>query len=767
MSATAAAFSCHPVVAALLGTSVLPARAEPFERVSSVIGVREALAARGNPKTVLILVPEGTSTTARYVLAGMLAANFAYENGAGYLPPAECLPFLKTQVLLISPAVAECIEYLDNLRLTGTTPLTSLWDVVPLARETPKASVKKRVFVANPGWAVSRIADRRYAAVIIDATHPRTLAPLRDLIVRSRAQSPLCVVVCPVLPANMLAELRVPDEPDVWVWDPQARMNALSAVTSAKQSTALPPLHSLLVCQEDTEADQLLGAAYTQLVSAMRLAAAQPYPGMQLAWSVLNRLRALTVPLNAYEQAAARSWSGGLSSRMRMLGDVQGHGMAAWDATWPRIRDALETAYAGFVRREHTAKFWALAERLQELLRTRDAAYRVVAPSDVESDLIASALQDVVDDVPDAIEAGRLEIVTYSDEARRVAEGQPMHSLLLGSRPSKYRYLGVYPSHPHEEIVYPFEATLSHTAISRQYEAVAKLQAESRVEMLERLGLGMMVEIAGDPTSPPRIEANRADGRAVTISKSSEVGGHLDLDTVVPAEDDVRSGSWSDRDGVPRSGESVEVTFVNGMAARYPVEALIDVYYAETDSITRLPVIELAPSHRVIRFVDSQYDNLFQRTTEAIERRLPTHSRASLALWHSAKAALARSCATKQDLFNRLQSDGLESSYATFCTWFREDGDTIAPQQESDFLVVAKTTGAFKSGKQLRDTFKCIQTVRGRHRSAGRQLRALLRAMISRDGYDEALANVRKVDPDLADVFAAVDVIEVHSVRRI
>jgi hypothetical protein len=60
-----------------------------------------------------------------------------------------------------------------------------------------------------------------------------------------------------------------------------------------------------------------------------------------------------------------------------------------------------------------------------------------------------------------------------------------------------------------------------------------------------------------------------------------------------------------------------------------------------------------------------------------------------------------------------------------------------------------------------------VQQVRGRNRAAGRKLKAVLRALQAEAGYEDALDSVRRVDPDLADVYAAVDVVEVVSVRQI
>jgi hypothetical protein len=757
--------SYNRVGLALLGTSVLPAKSEPYERVSAAMAVRAAISALRNPATLLFLVPEGTSSTARYILSGLLAGNYAHQHGVGFLPTEECQAFLTTQILFVTPAVSECVTDLQDVRLAGSTSLTDLWAIVPLAKQPPRASNKLRIFVANPGWATARIRDRKYSAVIIDATHPRTLHQLPHLASLAREQSSFCVIVAPVLMPKLIAELNA-NTPDVWIWDPLAQTNARTAVSGQQHPSSPGPNHTFYICSEDLEGDRLLADAHHEIGAASKLANGKGYPGLPLVWSILNRLRTLTVPLAAFEEAAKGTYGGGLASRMRMLDAVAGHGIAAWDATWPRVRTALDAAFSAFVKRAETAKFWVLAERLDKLLRSSHDPIRVVAPSKVEVELLTELLQEIVDAVSESLTDGRLEITTYRDEALRVADGQPAHALLLGARPLAYRHLNVYPSYPQEEVLYPFEVPLERASLERQYAAAEALQGDNRATLLERLHFSALAEIAGPHSPAPRRETVRADGQAVTIARTPNVDTELDLDWYAAGDDALRAYVTGENETVPRSGEAIDVTFAGGMFVRYPVEQTVDVYYQETDFIERVPAANLRPGMRMIRFVDGRYDSLFERTKEAINSKLPLRERMAIELWEISKRNLVRSHTRMQDLYEALCALGITSSYAACRVWFKEDEDTIAPQTFEDFIVIAKATKAFKTDKQIGDVFRCIQKVRGRNRSVGRQLHALLRAVVSRDGYEEALENVRKIDPNLADVFAAVDVAEIESVQR-
>ena len=65
----------------------------------------------------------------------------------------------------------------------------------------------------------------------------------------------------------------------------------------------------------------------------------------------------------------------------------------------------------------------------------------------------------------------------------------------------------------------------------------------------------------------------------------------------------------------------------------------------------------------------------------------------------------------------------------------------------------------------LKTTFEAVLCIRSRNRVAGKSLRKFLRAVVSGDGYDDALESARKLDTALGDVLAAVEVLEVQSVR--
>lgn len=751
-----------------MGSEVLPRTAAPFERLSAAMAVRYAVTTRQEGRCLLFLVPDATQTTARHITTGLLIGNYAHERGHGRLPPDEARPLLKGNVLLVTPAVSECKAELEHVSFAGTTPLRSLWDILSLARHTAPSTGTHRVFVANPGWVERRLLTRRFSAVIIDASHPRTLSHLEELIQLAREISPLCIAVAPVISHGIISHLSNAGQLDVWLWDPVTRANAEHVIHGGKAVLAPASPHTLWACAEDPGANAVLSECHQILLNTTRSAGTRQYPGLSLTWSIFNRLRALTMPLARVEQASAKTWAGGLADRVKMLAQINGHGDAVWDTTWPDLRVAVETAFQSFLTRLETAKFWTLAIRLESLLRAKDERYRIVVPSVVEVGLLSNGLQEVVNGYSCATEDGRVEIVTFQEDARRVAEGDTAYTILTGIRPTRHRYLNVFPTRPIEEFLYPFEVDLEEATLLRQRQAVESLQGTTRLSLLEELGLASLCRDVAVTPAKPRVEVKQADGKEVIRVKRSSSATDLNLDVLALIESSAPTGAYSsDRETTGKHENAIKVLFSNGTHQLYGLDEYVDLYFHETDQIQRHKVRHLAPGMRVIWFVDGRYDSLFRRTAEAIEKRWATKDRIALGLWDSAKELLIRKHSNKHELYHELCAKGLTSTYSTFCTWIRDEDETIAPQRFAEFATLARATGAFRTEKLLSDTFRCIQQVRGRNRRVGRNLKALLRALQSQTGYEEALESIRQIDPDLADVYAAVDVLEVLEVRHL
>lgn len=761
--------SLQKVTGALLSKPLLPSGALGFEKVSGAIAVRTALRTRTAEQTLLFVVPEPTATIARYITAALLIGNHAHSNGRGELPLEEVGPLFRGDVLLVTAAVSECKGELEELPLGAHQRLKDIWEVVPFSKYTQPRAEKPRIFLANPGWMLTDIAKRQFGSVIIDASHPRTYAKLPELFRVAAECSALRLIVAPPMTEATFRQCGYPDRALLWMWDPQAITDAQAVVGRKGKKPRELGERFVWVCDSDPETAEALAQLHQQLAAALSAAAGKPYPGLLLCWSIYDRLRQLTVPLAQLEQAASDTWAGSLRGRMEALNDVDGHGGVAWETTWPGLVDAVKTAYLTLLKREETAKFWAIASKVETFISSKNDRLRIVVGSREEVELFLPLLSQVVDGVEQATASGRLEVVTGALEARLVAEGQPADTILPGPRSNRRRHLDVFPSKRVDAFVYPHEVQIERTAQARWYAAWLKATTdEMRAHLLAPLGLtSSSAADAQTRAAYPQMTIQTAGGRAVKLAQAAETSEGLDIDSLVGASDNSLNEepfTWRDATASLDNGDVVELTFASGDIEHYPASQNIDVFFSESEIVQRYPAVALQRGWKIISFVDGRYDGLFKRLTEVVASRLPPRERIALELWQSAKDGMFGRYQNKTTLYDQLRMQGLKSSYEAFLDWFREDGN-LAPQKLQDFEVLAKESARYSSPALITATFEAVRHARGRNRVCGRQLKQFLRAVVSGDGYTEALESARKLDTALADVLAAVEVLEVEKVR--
>jgi len=766
----------QPITQAFLHRAILPAWGKGFEKVSAAIAVRLALLAHAKPQTLFLLVPEASDMTARYIAAALLVGDFAHKNGAVHLIPPEVGPLIDGDLLLVTQSVSPSKTALEEIKLGSQYPLGELWEVAALTRYFSTRNTKPRVYLANPGWAVENLPKRPFGAVVIDATHPRTLAQLKTILAGPVSKSPVRIVVLPPVDKAFLRACGYPTSVSAWLWDPQAKQDADAIAGNGSQGNHEPTTRTMWVCGEDEEGAAALGAVHQSLTDMLHKAGGLPIPGLMHAWGIYHRLRQLTVPLVQLEQANSQTWGGNLKRRVAALAMVEGHGNPVWETTWPGLKSEIERAYEVFLQREEPAKFWVLASRVEEWLRNPvKNDYRIVVSSQQEPGLLWRMLEDVVDGAKDARAEGLIVITTASEEAKLIASAQFAHTLLSGARSAKTRYLDVYPHDDIEELAYPFEARMEQTVLEGLYEFAAALEDDrGRGAFLEPLGLKANALAPPCRKSPaPRLECFVGEGRGIRLITEAAVSGGIDIDRLAdPGDtqsDEQYRYAFDGGPAAPHSDRIVEVDYVQGIRARYPDSHRVDVFFSATDQLQREQVKDLQPGWQVVSFVDDRYESLFNRLTEAVDLRLPQRDQMALVLWGEAKsAAVARFMGDKGALFQELKSKGLSSDYATALSWLREgDEDVLAPQQLEDFLVLANVSGCYPDESLMVRTYRCIQQHRGRQRQAGKALRALLRAILTGDGYEEALEGARKFDAAVGDVLSAVELLEVRSVRPI
>ncbi len=766
--------STQPVTDALLHRLVLPNNALAFEKVSGVIAVRTALRTRVADQTLLFVVPEATAATARHITAALLIGDHAHSHAAqdGRVPAAEARPLLKGDVLLVTQAVSESKATLDDLPIGRSQRLSDIWEVTPLSKYSATKSDKPRVFVANPGWLAKSAAGRSFGAVIIDASHPRTLEQLPELVKTATGCTKLRLVVCPPPGDAVLSACGYPGKACVWAWDPQAQCDAQVAVEAKDPVQRKAADRFLWVCDSDNEAGKVLAELHRRLMAAAKAAGGRSYPGLKQCWSIYNRLRQVMVPLAQLEQAAAASWAGNVRIRIDELDAVHGHGDVAWDTTWPGLVDATKSAYETLLKRKETTKFWAVAQNIEAFLASPAPQLRVVVGSEPELQLLIPEFEALVDGLGPALASGRIEFVTAGREARLVAEGHLAATILLSPRTNGHKYLDVYSSQRVDEFLYPHEVDAERASQNRLYGAWTRaLDDKHRIELLEPLGFRAPSSVAPHPAPRrPTVTIRGTNGHAVELVTDAPVDAELDIDSLTSSHGSSLFGDQAPAvyAGGGIAGVAIEVRFVRGGAHVYYPGQKVDVYFNESESIQRFPPTDLRAGWQVVSFVDGRYDGLFQRLAEVVTARMKPEERVALELWRKTKESIAERFESKKALFDHLVTKGLASSYGTFISWFREgDEGTMAPQQYDEFVVLAREASVYDSKVFLDATFKAVQHERGRNRAAGRKLKNFLRAVISGDGYEEALASARKLDAALHDVLAAVEVLEVASIHQV
>lgn len=335
-----------------------------------------------------------------------------------------------------------------------------------------------------------------------------------------------------------------------------------------------------------------------------------------------------------------------------------------------------------------------------------------------------------------------------------------------------HRYLDVFASQRIDEFVYPHEVDIEQAAQARLYGSLSSVMTdESRVGLLAPLGLHP------PPNSPkaapylrPGLTVQTTDGHTIKATKAADVSNDLDIDALTAGLGWAQSeGNGQGQQGISvQGGDVVEITFTRGDSANYYASQGIDVVFSETGTVQRVPAASVSPGWQIISFVDGRYDGLFKRLTEVVNSRLKPEQRVALELWQRAKAGLVSKHANKRALYDKLRDAGLQSGYETFASWLRGgDEGVLAPQQYEEFQILAMESPTYNSPSLLKATFAAVQHDRGRSRASGRLLRRFLRAIVTGDGYDEALESVRQLDTALADVLAAVEVLEVKSLQTI
>lgn len=714
--------------------------------------------------------------------AGLLLADFVCRHAPEKMSHGTGGPLLAGDVLIITHSVGDTIEWLNTIQFKDYR-LRDHWHVGSFSKFS-RSHGPARVFAANPGWVLEESLDRRISALLIDATHPRTLTKVPRLLDKIGKMPLQILVTCP-LPKFELAKISN-QQTGIWLWHPEAK-SAVEEVITGMKPVSIPPVTRTLHICDDPVMDETLSEVHNLLSFCMSMQD-RPMPAVWEAWSLLQRFRQLAVPLPQVEDITHQVWGAlSFSKRLERLKNEWPE-TAAVEFRWPKILDGLHKIYDHLQGHKEPDKFWAVAESVQDHLSEREAL-RIVAPTDYEATILALNLTPWVDGWLEAQES-RVEIISAKEEARRVSAGECKHTFLLGARTGFFKYLDIYPSCPVDIAVYPYEANQDRNQQERYYDFLELLQSEEeRTNILKKLEMPLTPKddrkciscrpiLHCDKEAESRLrkaDIVTLEPEMFNIDHLAESGVSASWNEDPPPGHEAKGGFWQKRE------KNVHVTFIGGLAVDYARDQMIDVYHHSVGGIQRYPAFELKPGMRVAMLVDGMYESLYERLLEALREKVCLNDRMLLSLWDQAKLKVLRHYKTKRDLHRHLVGKGISIDYATMRLWFRDepspeqlafdfhdprskDAETIAPRDYKNMKILADESGVYSNEGLIKATYKMIQHERGRRRKAGIALHDLLRAIAAGEGYENALTGARKLGSSVADVLNAVELKEIKTV---
>lgn len=720
---------------------VLPDALRAFERFSAVMVATAAKSAR-RPMRLLFMAAPPAENLIPAVTAGLLVPDLAYRYLTGR-------PLLNGDILVLTHAPRRSMELLQNLSLDGIM-ISQIWEVESFTRYTSEgARDKPRVYFANPG-SIQGNNFGSLSAVIIESVLPFMLRQLPALLSTFRGV-PVGIAITPPLLEDKLCAVNENEELAVWLWDPTAKREPFRAA------------RRVWICKAE-EIEDVLNEAETGLWKCLATAQGS-FPPLGEAWRLYHQLRQMVVPLADLEDAARPS----LRDRLNGL-RAQEPPQPAMEVHWHTLLSALDRAYNHLIALQEPPKFWALASRLDELLCSPEAdSLRVVVSTWVEQRILVLLLISLFEQR--VLE--KIEVLTPTQEVRRIAAGDIRRTLLAGYRPASYRFLDLYFPKDVEVIAYPYEAALEEEFWSRAYTDLERWQRKpTRHATLARLGFERVPDL---PPPTPRPALVMSESEIPRLRRARIVYPEFDIDRLVGAwaqeldTGDEGADETSEQSAdASRAHDIVQVVLEDGRCLTYFTGQFAYVFYEAQDQVRRMRAAELRPGMRLVLLVDTAYEGLYERLLDAVRVRTGRLDRLYLDLWQAAKDKLRKEYSSLKELHDRLIKEGLSVQYQAFTAYFRGpdlDVAALAPLREEDMAVMARHSRLFPDEQMIRETFRRIQKERDLRRRVGRALHRVLRSIVSGMGYSEALRVAREIGHEVYDILAAVEVVTIREVN--
>jgi len=733
------------------------------DALASADAVLALFARKAPPPSELALAhPEATSVKARQILLAIAFAelehNVRHLNQTG---PAG--------LLFVTQQIVDARSHFAAVRV-GQANFAAAFNILSLPA-TP-ARHWKNLIVANPGKALQGGPTLRgLRAIVIDASHPRTLVHLPALLAHpDLRQIPLRIVVAP--PHDALLDRSVGRM--TWLWDTQAmgRVHRLLTPNVFPVPSWGPRSYWITAA---SELDDKFGEAERLLSEASRLGGSTAPPEIIAAWAALSAARGLIVPL----EQAERAWrNSGLGLRLkdridtlkRSVPNASGELRHFLSMHWVQLVEALSSAYDLLATGGLPQKFLSLIDALDEFNERPGVPIRIVTSTETEAPLLASLLADIGPDLARAIDEGTIVVVPQREDAKRVAEGNVRITILTSARSSRYRYLDLFNGEEVHVVAYPTEAVRDRQRLERTYgrwQVMADVH-RSKVAVQLKLTTSMQSEPAWHV---PNVNIHTST-EALPTTKAMELSdAALDVSWAtmddLPVDAPIRVIS----NAAPLPSGTVIVEFVDGGKIAFPVRSQVDVYRPETEMLVRISIGQMGAGEFLVMLLDDECDSLFQRMCELGNRRRPPLNTVHLERWKVAKNRIYHRFSGIPGLvFHKLEGK-ISVTQQAVSAWFgteRDDeGECLAPREESDFKHLAELSGVYRNEQDMNTTFKSIHEERVNRRKLGRQLRSALKSLSRGHRFEQALLTAEALNSDVEEVMHALELREVAKVTRV
>lgn len=713
--------------------------------------------------------------------AGVMISDFVFRL-------KESKPIMNGDLLLITRQIGIGVSELKQVNLDGQ-PMSDLWEITTASTAQPNSRPgKPRLIVAAPRPGFLAHPGIKIDAVVVDATHPLTLARIKEILsdpIVSHAKQ--MIIITPLGYDN---EIFHGDSP-AWLWDFQAIQAVRQQWKTSLNTITVPEKWSRrYLVSNDDKTDNLLCIARKKLSLLSKHSGNTPILQLLQAWGIYNQLSSLSVRLAVYEEMAFRhNYARPIHEKIEHLKndfpaiESGSESKNIWASEWRPLLESLSDAYQNLTGDE-PSKFWPIAFMVDRFISDNfPEPLLVVCSTHIEGNILIKTLASLNPKIFEFLHPDGLTIATPKMLAGFSKENNP-RILLSGPLSARWRYLNATISSA-DIIVYPHEIrTDTHVLETQITKILSSSSILNRHAFLSDLSLSSMKDIDKplllpnldtrnyisfetftDQAIPRRIPYVKREVDLDALSSPDWSWDAEDLAYVPPLQGNTLYANhykiFSKATDV--DGPKVVITLEGGEEIVVPYEQVFDVYRPITEELEEQFSEAIEPGDILILVQDSNYYRLFDRIVEALEN----HQNFALMsvwlkLWDIIKQELLSDCEDDISCLHRkLTQRGVQITEQAVRSWY---SGIMAPRDENTIYLMLEISSN-KSGSSNKAKIRdALGHVRGMRRAAGRRIRELIKqTAISKK--PERLAEA--VDIALEDVMAACTTRRVQTVRHI